>query len=163
MEIRKFRDSDIKEIIALFYETVHTVNGKDYTPEQLNAWAPAEDMERRSAAWLESMAANIALVAVIEGEAIAGFGDMTEQGHLERLFVHKDCQGRGVASALVEALEAEAGKRGLVRLDTDASVTARPFFERRGYVVVKEQAPVRNGITLRNYKMIKSLSRRAGF
>ncbi|WP_214627906.1 GNAT family N-acetyltransferase [Paenibacillus agaridevorans] len=157
MEIRGFQDSDIEEIITLFYDTVHTVNSRDYTREQLDAWAPAEDMERRAATWLESMAANFALVAVIEG-ALTGFADMTEHGHLERLFVHKDYQGRGIASVLVGMLEAEAGRLGLPTIDTDASVTARPFFERRGYVVVKEQAPVRNGIALRNYKMIKSLS-----
>ncbi|GBG10830.1 acetyltransferase [Paenibacillus agaridevorans] len=157
MEIRGFQDSDIEEIITLFYDAVHTVNSRDYTREQLDAWAPAEDMERRAAAWLESMAANFTLVAVIEG-ALTGFADMTEHGHLERLFVHKDYQGRGIASVLVGKLEGEAGRLGLPTIDTDASVTARPFFERRGYVVVKEQAPVRNGIALRNYKMIKSLS-----
>lgn len=40
MEIRKYEKSDIKEITELFYNTVHTVNAKDYSKEQLDAWAP---------------------------------------------------------------------------------------------------------------------------
>lgn len=39
MVIRKYRSSDCKEIIELFYNTVHTVNAKDYTKEQLDVWA----------------------------------------------------------------------------------------------------------------------------
>ena len=39
MTIREYHSSDLREIVELFYDTVHTVNAKDYTPEQLNAWA----------------------------------------------------------------------------------------------------------------------------
>jgi putative acetyltransferase len=38
---------------------------------------------------------------------------------------------------------------------THASVTARPFFEKRGYKVVKEQQVERQGIFLTNFVMIK--------
>lgn len=43
MEIRKFHGSDISQIVMLFYETVHFVNKKDYTQEQLDAWASSLD------------------------------------------------------------------------------------------------------------------------
>ncbi len=39
MEIRSYAPSDIREMAALFYDTVHTVNARDYTPAQLDAWA----------------------------------------------------------------------------------------------------------------------------
>lgn len=39
MEIRKYKQSDCKELAKLFYHTVHTVNAKDYTEWQLNVWA----------------------------------------------------------------------------------------------------------------------------
>ncbi len=38
MVIREYQPTDCKEIIRLFYDTVHSVNAKDYTEEQLNAW-----------------------------------------------------------------------------------------------------------------------------
>ena len=39
MEIRKYMPCDCIHIAKLFYDTVHTINAKDYTKEQLNAWA----------------------------------------------------------------------------------------------------------------------------
>lgn len=42
MEIRKYLESDCKILSELFYNTVHTVNAKDYTKEQLDVWATGE-------------------------------------------------------------------------------------------------------------------------
>ena len=39
MLIRKYMSSDCRQLADLFYQTVHTVNGKDYTKEQLDVWA----------------------------------------------------------------------------------------------------------------------------
>lgn len=39
MIIRKYQPSDCKELTELFYNTVHNVNAKDYTKEQLDVWA----------------------------------------------------------------------------------------------------------------------------
>ena len=39
MIIREYRPADCKEIEKLFYDTVHTVNARDYTEAQLAAWA----------------------------------------------------------------------------------------------------------------------------
>lgn len=39
MLVREYQISDCKEITKLFYNTVHTVNAKDYTKEQLDVWA----------------------------------------------------------------------------------------------------------------------------
>lgn len=46
MVIRKYYLSDCKEIIELFYNTVHIVNAKDYTKEQLDVWATGKDYEK---------------------------------------------------------------------------------------------------------------------
>lgn len=156
MELRRFRESDIHAIVALFYDTVHNVNIRDYTQEQLDAWASREDLELRTEAWKESMSKQIAYVAVIE-DVIVGFADMSESGYLDRLFVHSGYQRRGIASALADMLESKAGKAGIGEIITDASITARPFFEHRGYEVVASQNVVRKGITLSNYKMRKTL------
>lgn len=40
-------------------------------------------------------------------------------------------------------------------ITTHASITANPFFEKRGYQVAKEQQVERQGIFLTNYVMIK--------
>ncbi len=76
MEIRKFQDSDIDQIVSLFYETVHSVNAQDYSPEQLEAWAPKNEKDIIIENWKKSMSRNITYVAEINGK-IVGFSDMT--------------------------------------------------------------------------------------
>lgn len=148
MIIRKYESSDCEHMAELFYETVHTVNAKDYTEEQLNVWATGNvDLE----AWNQSFLEHYTVVA-IEDEKIIGFGDIAKTGYLDRLYVHKDYQGRGTATLICDELEAAFP---VDKFTTHASVTARPFFEKRGYKVVKEQQVERSGILLTNYVMEK--------
>lgn len=51
MIIRPYCEEDLEEIAQLFYDTVHTVNAKDYTPRQLDVWATGKI---DSATWNES-------------------------------------------------------------------------------------------------------------
>ena len=158
MEIRAYRREDIKEIAELFYNTVHTVNAADYTEEQLDAWA---DGNIDTAAWDRSFREHRTLVAVMTSdpgngaEQIVGFADMDGTGYLDRLYVHKDFQRCGIASALCDHLEQEVDAETIT---THASITARPFFEKRGYKVVKEQHVERKGVLLTNYVMKKGCS-----
>ncbi|SBW01676.1 Acetyltransferase GNAT family [uncultured Eubacteriales bacterium] len=153
MTFRDYESSGCALMAKLFYDTVHTVNAKDYTNEQLKAWATGNvDLE----AWNRSFLAYNTLIAEIDG-TIVGFADMDDTGYLDRLFVHKDFQRRGVAYVLVTELEQRARNSGLSRFETYASITAKPFFERQGYTVEKENKAIRNGIVLLNYKMVKRI------
>ena len=80
---------------------------------------------------------------------IAGFGDIDETGYLDRLYVRADMQGEGVATAICDRLESIV--EGTIV--THASITAKPFFEKRGYAIVREQQVERRGILLTNYVM----------
>lgn len=148
MVIRRYQPSDCAELSELFYQTVHTVNAKDYTAEQLDAWAGGGvDLP----AWNRSFLAHITYVAAAEGR-IVGFGDIAPEGYLDRLYVHKDVQRQGVASALCEKLEGAVPGRAIT---VQASITARAFFESRGYQVKRKRQVVRKGILLENYLMEK--------
>ncbi len=149
MIIRRYQLSDCRELTELFYNTVHTVNAKDYTKAQLDAWATGKaDFAR----WNQSLHEHYSIVA-LDDESIVGFGDIDKTGYLDRLFVHASYQGRGIATAICNQLEgAVQGK-----VVTHASITARPFFEKRGYTVVKEQQVERQGILLTNFIMEKKL------
>lgn len=156
MEIRAYQESDISQLISLFYETVHSVNKQHYSQEQLDAWAPKEEKALKLNTWSTSLRQNITYVAEMNGY-IVGFSDMTMEGHLDRLYVHKDFQGQGVASVLVNKLEQEARILGLNEINTEASITAKPFFERHGYELVAQQSVERKGVQLVNYRMRKKL------
>lgn len=183
IKLRKYVSADCAVLAALFYDTVHTVNAKDYTKAQLDVWATGQvDME----AWDKSFLEHNTVLAEIDG-VIAGFADMDCTGYLDRLYVHKDYQHRGVASALCDRLETEAlaasdkisaagdgscaasdkisaadNKKADIKnrvfcFTTHASITARPFFEARGYSVIRGQQVERQGIFLRNYVMKKTV------
>ncbi|NIK75255.1 putative acetyltransferase [Paenibacillus castaneae] len=156
MIIRKFNESDISGIVSLFYETVHTINKQHYSQEQLEAWAPKDEEKCKHTVWRESLRHNITYVAETNDQ-IVGFSDMSEDGYIDRLYVHKDFQRQGIAKALLNTLESESRKRGLHEMSTDASITAKPFFERQGFVIIQKQIVERRGVALTNYKMIKQL------
>lgn len=148
MELRRYQESDCKELTELFYNTVHTINAGDYTKEQLDVWATGTvDLEK----WNQSLREHYSIVAV-EDNVIVGFGDIDKTGYLDRLYVHKNHQREGVASAICNELERSIGQ-GTVT--THASITARAFFENRGYRVVRQQEVIRNGIALTNFVMEK--------
>lgn len=94
MKIRGFQGADIHQVVSLFNETVHSVNAQDYSLEQLNAWAPKDEIDVKLTNWKDSLSNNIAYVAEIN-DKIVGFNDMSHNGHLDRLYTHKDFQGQG--------------------------------------------------------------------
>ena len=149
MFVRGYQMSDCKEISELFYNTVHTINAKDYTKEQLDVWATGQaDLEK----WNQSLQEHYSIVA-IDNKIIVGFGDIDKDGYLDRLFVHSNYQGKGVATAICNQLEqAVDGK-----ITTYASITAKPFFEKQGFQVDEEQKRKANQMCLTNYKMSKQL------
>lgn len=148
MILREYQTSDCKKTAKLFYNTVHTINASDYTDEQLNVWAGSEiDIDE----WDISLKKNYTIVAVIDG-IVVGFGDIDKSGYLDRLFVHKNYQRQGIATAVCDKLESKVSGK----ISTHASITARPFFENRGYKVIKEQQVERKGIMLTNFVMEKA-------
>lgn len=150
MHIRKYTPSDCIYFAKLFYDTVHTVNARDYTAEQLDAWADGKvDIDGWNRSFLEHYT-----VAAEENGVIVGFGDIGSTGYLDRLYVHKDFQRRGIATAICDELERAVDSD---RITTHASITAKPFFLRRGYAVIREQQVERHGIMLTNYVMEKTM------
>ncbi len=153
VRIRSFVPADTAAIMALFHDTVRTINIRDYDNAQVAAWAP-DRMDYDL--WLGSLVAHHTFVADEDNE-IVGFADWEDDGHLDRFYVHKDRQGMGVGKHLLEVVERSARERGIKRMFTEASITARPFFERQGYVVIVEQQVPLRGQVFTNYRMDKHL------
>lgn len=147
MLIRKYKSSDYNELEELFYRTVHTVNAKDYSKKQLDAWTKNADTER----WDRSFSEHLTAVAV-EDKEIVGFGSIDKNGCLDMLYVHSDFQRQGIGSAICNILE--YGVTANV-ITVQASITAKPFFEKIGYTALKEQQVIRGGTPLTNYVMEK--------
>lgn len=152
MIIRRAQARDIPQIKELFRQTILSVNTKDYTLEQAHCWASKGESTN---IWEERIAEQYFIVALTDN-VITGFAALKPDGYLNSMFVHKDSQHKGVASHLLHDVENHAMLKGLSMITADVSITAKPFFERKGYKVLHQQT-VNIGVEMVNYKMEKTL------
>jgi GNAT superfamily N-acetyltransferase len=151
MKVRTYQINDTQQIVQLFYDTVHEVNIRDYTKAQVDAWAPTDiDI----ASWSTSLSSKFTFVAEA-GDRIVGFGELEANGHIDRFYCHKDFQGKGVGTQILEQIELKAKNLGIKKLYTEASITAKPFFESKDFIVVKQQEVERRGQKFINFAMEK--------
>lgn len=151
--VRLYNASDFDAVIALFRYAVRTIASQDYTYEQVMAWAPDEINSQK---WVMKLTNKLTWVALI-GDKIVGFTDLESDGHIDMLYVHADYQNQGVASRLLETVESKARNALLSQLYTEASITARRFFERRGFQIITSQTVRFGGQEFLNFRMQKQL------
>lgn len=148
-------DTDKIELRSLYRNTVLTINRRDYSQEEVEDWASCGDDLSKIG---EMIKTHYFIVAVDQLSQIVGFSSITPQGYLHSMFVHKDFQGKGVATILLKEIERYAVSVGITRITSEVSITARPFFEKRGYMVEVEQKRRANQLCLTNYWMAKELT-----
>jgi putative acetyltransferase len=156
--IRPWREADTEELGEVFRASVREVASRDYRRAQIEAWvkAPGE-----IGTWTERMRNRVTFVAQegVAGEEsrLIGFIQYEPPDHIDMTYVRPDAQRKGVASALLAALEAEARRNGVRLLNVEASITSRPFFEARGFEVITPQIVTARGEDFLNYRMSKRL------
>ena len=156
VEVRDAEISDAPAIAELFYNTIFNVNVGDYTVAQVQAWAgPAPDPGMWESRIISGYNGAKWTFVAEEDVRVVGFAEFEADGHVDTLYVHHEFQGRGIASRLLDRIEAEARRRELERMYTEASITAKPFFLRRGFSVVRPQSVEVRGHTFRNFVMEK--------
>lgn len=126
--LRALTEADIPEIQELFRNTVLNVNIRDYTEEEVNDWASCMEDEN---VVKELLDANCFIAAIDGNSKIIGFSSMNEEGYMHSMFVHKDWQGRGVATQLLSEVENKAREYGVSVITSDVSLTARTFFREK--------------------------------
>jgi putative acetyltransferase len=133
---RMYKPGDAKALANIYYYTIHNVNIKDYNEEQVNAWAPPSSLELEG--W-EKKWEKIIPIVVLSNEQIVGFTEFEPNGHIDCFYVHHEFQNKGVGSALMKAIEGKAQEDHILRIYAEVSITAKPFFEKKGFQTVKEQ------------------------
>jgi len=153
MNIRPYKPGEEERLWQLYHDTTHIIIGEDYTPEQCARWAPVvSDMPR----WKERIRAKNPFVAEESG-TILGFAELEHDGHIDYFYCDHEHIRRGVGTRLYEAIEKEARRLGISRLHAAVSVTAKAFFLRMGFKVVKEQRNIVCGAVAPNFIMEKIL------
>ena len=153
MKIRKATISDLPEMQKLYVETIQSVCKNDYNPQQIEAWIYGVKNKER---WIEVIEKQFVLLAIIKNQ-IVGFGTLKDGDYIDFFYIHKDFQRQGIADKILNELEIEARKHHSKIITSDISITAKPFFEKKGFAVKTEQKNIRLGVELINFKMEKEL------
>jgi putative acetyltransferase len=146
MLIRKATSQDIDAISALFFDTVTAINKKDYTPEQITVWSASS---QKIDMWAERIATQHFFVAILN-QQIVGFSSLSYEGYLDFMYIHKDFQGQGMASALLFTLKNLAKQLNIRHIWADVSITAQPFFLKKDFVIRKITNKEVKGIIFEN-------------
>lgn len=153
MRLRFAEFSDLTEMQELYVNTIHHVCSKDYDAAQRAVWsASVENTER----WRKVLLHQIVIIAE-KNNKMVGYGTLDKGNYIDFFYIHKDFQRQGIADKILAQIESQAQKMGHSILSSDVSITAKPFFEKKGFTVLKEQQNIRKGIELINYKMEKQL------
>ena len=127
--LRPYLPKDVPFLLRMTRGSITQLAQDEYSPGQIEAWVESFSDE---AAFAARLAAGLTLVATIDGFP-AGYAMLKGKDEIDLLYVAPGLVRRGVASALVEALEKLAAARGATQLSAKASDVARPFFSARGY------------------------------
>ena len=154
MEIRRFQVGDEIALFRVFLSAVHEVASRDYTREQIQAWAPADiDLNL----WTNRIQALQPFVAVIDN-AIVGYADIQPNGYIDHFYVSGNHARKGIGTFLMNHIHEEAKLLSVSELTSDVSKTAEPFFVLHGFHVAERKFPVCRGVTLQNALMRKEMT-----
>ncbi len=151
MQIIKYNEKYKKEIPELFTNTILKTCHKDYTKEQLNAWA---NLDIDYKVWEERLSKTKPYLGIID-EKLVGFVEFYED-YIDCFYVHHEYQGCGVGKMLINHIFKIAKENEQTLLKVDASITAKPFFEKFGFKVLKKNRVKRGNIELTNFTMLLS-------
>ncbi|MGG6294140.1 GNAT family N-acetyltransferase [Leptolyngbya sp. AN02str] len=151
--IRPFHPEDTEHVGHIYVEAIYAL-AEHYTPDQCAAWAASADDR---AAFGDRLLRGLTVVLETDGK-IAAFGQLHPSNHIDLMFCATEFARRGFASRVLEYLEAEARSHDHTMIHTEASLAARPFFERHGFQVVESEVVSRKGVDLRRFIMMKPLT-----
>ena len=148
--IRRWVSSDAEPSYAVYVDAVRNGADEHYSMEQRKAWVPSEKIED----WWTRRLLEDAVWVAEDHHGLSGLIALRPDGYLDLFFVLPRARGDGTAAALYSALLAEAAQRGLASLTCHASDYLKPFLEKRGWVLLKEEQATRSGVTLRRWEMV---------
>ncbi|MEC3885075.1 GNAT family N-acetyltransferase [Halobacillus sp. HZG1] len=151
--IERLQKEDLCHVVRMVRTSILNIPPRYYSHAQLTAWAEGmKDHPRLHQRFLDAYS----LAAKDDYGNVIGFGSLVGS-HIDFLYVSSDWQGKGLAAQMLSLLEVQAAREGVEVLTTEASAVARPFFQKQGYVIKKEQVKWIRGISIKNVQMFKKM------
>jgi putative acetyltransferase len=102
--IRRYVAGEESLLFEVYFTAIHLVASHDYTPEQVQAWAPRDlDVDL----WARKMREINPFVADLNGELV-GYADVQSNGYIDHFFVSGKHPRRGIGSLIMKKILAEA-------------------------------------------------------
>lgn len=152
MIIRLVKDKDYDAIANLHKDTIQHINSIDYPEDVISVW-----VERTSPSRYRNSAKKVKRWVAIEDKKIVGFCDHDFKCDIGGLYVHKDFQGKGAGKKLLETAELSMKKLGCKKITITATLTAKTFYENRGYKVIKKNLHQIEDKKIDVFKMTKKI------
>jgi len=151
--IRRYAEGEESSLFDIYFTAIHLVASHDYTPEQVQAWAPRDlDVDL----WKRKMREIKPFVADLNGELV-GYADVQSNGYIDHFFVSGKHPRRGIGSLLMKRILAEAASIGIPLLTSHVSRTAQPFFHTFGFVIAEQRYPEVRGVVVPNALMCRRM------
>ncbi|MEJ0093743.1 MAG: GNAT family N-acetyltransferase [Methylocella sp.] len=152
--LRPYLAADLPLLAEIRLAAIEELTVEDYDEAQRRAWADSANDEEGLG---ETLKNGLSIIALIGGAPV-GFIVLADGGLIDQLYIHPAVARTGVASALCEAIEKLASARKIESLVVDASDTAKPLFERRGYIAERRNTIAVDDVWIGNTRMKKKLS-----
>lgn len=155
MRIRAYEARDAADVARVYRASVEALGPRDYTPEQVAAWAGrAPDAAAFHARFSDG---RVVVVAANDADEVISFIDMEADGHIDFLYASPEAAGKGFAWLMYVTVEEIARARGVTRLYAEASEAALRFFLKRGFTQLHRRDLAIGGIAIHNYAVEKLL------
>ncbi|EAK9877780.1 GNAT family N-acetyltransferase [Campylobacter lari] len=148
--IRKLDIKDLASCIKLFKQSVSTLCKNDYTKEQIHAWTNISQK-----AWEEKFQNQLGFAYEEKGQIISFISINLKEKILDLCFTHANYAHQGYGKALLEfALK----NYPYSEIYTFASLSAKNFFLKAGFKIIKENIAIIDQQELKNFLMKKEIN-----
>ena len=147
--IRNYKHGDHEEIAKIFPQAIHQIASECYTEEQCLAWS---EKQPNPAHWEQRCAEKKPFVYLSKG-TVVGFIELDPDGHIDCLYVHPNEKRKGIASSLIQHALDKCNERGTDTVYVEASICARPVFEKIGFQTIAEKEVKIGKTKLINFNM----------
>ena len=145
---REAQESDASSIHSIHSLCIHELCSTHYTKDQIDTWAKRQTPER-FAKFIAQKDTVFLVAETLESKEVIGFGHMGKSkdprfsSHVDYevygFYISPSFGRRGVGKALMTELERQAIRLGCKGyMGVCATLNAVPFYEKCGYVVIKE-------------------------
>jgi GNAT superfamily N-acetyltransferase len=132
-DIRLAEQADAAALSALILRTIRTTNAADYAAEEIDFVCISFTAEKLA----QKIGARDVFLLFADG-ALAGTASYAA-GRLHSLFIDPSCQAKGFGALMLAHVERHALARRADQLELSSSISARGFYEARGFHFIKDE------------------------